>query len=309
MRLALACLLPGLAGAPALAQDSGPVAAPEAGASATVEQPVAIRPVWVAALSAGATRPDGGDAGDFESISLTRHAGRAYVRAGVSRYRGTVRQIDTATPSHYLLANLGLGGNFGGWLVDVYGSYGRQVYGPIAQNGALRTSTGARSSAYAAGGISLGRSITLAENWYLTPSASGGFARGRLLRPAPLGRGTDFETREPTWSGAGTARVDHRLGTRRVTYLGGYLTAHYSSNAVSQVAAPAAGGGPGAPGTAVQTAAIADASHRSDVWVEAGLTGMTALSDRLWVDWFVSRTARQVTGDTVTAGAGLRLRL
>lgn len=256
---------------------------------------------WTGTLSAGLAKADGFDTGDFQSLALTRQHHGSYWRGTLSRYRNTVRQFGAQSVSNYLVATLGAGGNWAGWLIDGYASAGRQAYGTIRQTSGNRSSNGPQGSAYYALGLSVARSVTPVRGWFLTPSLSGSYAHGRSLRPAP-GNGADFDTAEPAWNGAGTVRLDHRISANRPSYLGAYAAARVTSNARSDllpIAGPPSGrGGPPA----------LQAVHVHDVWAELGVTAIVSLSDRLWIEGFASRTVGQVTADSSSGGIGFGVR-
>lgn len=257
--------------------------------------------LWTLAASAGVSARDDGPDGDYQAISLTRGIGRAYLRAGMMRYHGTLLQADTALPSDYLIGTVAGGGNFNNWVVDGWVSYGRQFYGKISSSGVRRESTGAKSSDYYALGGDVGRILTLAPDWYLTPTVAGSFAHGKLLRPAPAGLGkVDLETDEPTWSANAAVRIDHAFGQARNHYVGLSLSRNWTSNAVSQVEM-----GPMQKKIAIATGSLSS-RHTADAWFEIGMTANMQLTDDLALDLYATRGFDALAGNTTSAGFSLR---
>ena len=254
---------------------------------------------WTATLSAGMSKREGGSDGSWQAISLSRAVGQGYVRAGIMRYHGTLVQTDTALPSDYYVATLGAGGNFGGWVLDGWASYGVQDYGRVSGDAGSRESDGAKSSGYYAFGGDFGRVLTLGQNWYLTPTVAASFANGKLLRPAPGPYAHDIQTAEPTWSANATLRLDRALAGGKHD-LGLTFSRNWTSNGVSLLQAHAQTDATGA------TTYDFDSDHRPDWWYELGATASFSLSARFKADLYVSHSFGVLAGDQTSGGLSLR---
>lgn len=257
------------------------------------------QPRWTIAASTGISNRDDGPDGAWEALSLTRQIGRGYVRGALMRYHGTLTQADTALPSDYLVGTLAAGGNFGGWVSDGWISLGRQDYGKISTSEGSRSSTGAQGSTYFAIGGDFGKVMPLGHDWYLTPTVTASYARGKLLRPAPTESGfRDVETDEPTWSGSAALRLDRAFGSGRHHYAGISFARNWTSNAVSALRFLSVD-------TETRTVELASI-HYADGWFEAGATANMELNPTLHLDVFATRGFGMLAGDTTSAGISLR---
>ncbi|WP_260924906.1 autotransporter outer membrane beta-barrel domain-containing protein [Novosphingobium sp. 9] len=259
-------------------------------------------PLWSAEASGGISQRDDGPDGSWQTLSLSRQVGKAYVRAGFMRYRGTLVQSDTALPSTYYVGTLGAGGNFHNWVTDVWGSFGIQDYGRISSSLGSRDSTGAKSSDYEAFGADFGKIIPFAKLWYLTATVTGSYAHGKLLRPAPDYSGlTDAETDEPTWSASGTLRLDRAFGNHAENYVGLSVTRAWSSNAVSDIRYSST-----EYATATSFATLISSNHIADSWFEVGASTNLQVTHRLYLDLFATRSFEAKSGATTSVGITLR---
>jgi hypothetical protein len=260
-------------------------------------------PQWSAGVSAGVAPRDGGPTGVYEALWLHRQLGRSYVQIGAVHDNTTAELGSDATGratviSNYGVGTVGFGGNYGGWVVDTYASYGRQTFGAVRDEGDVRASTGITSSPYWGGGVSFGRMVAAGSRLFLTPTASIAYAWSRLLRPVPVGSGaSDLSISEPTWTGAGRLRLDWLPGHDRKTFVGVTLGALWSNNATSQIGG--VGGWGGGAGTLTT-------SHVHDVWAEVGAHAALSVSRSLQVEATASRTLGLVAGNATTVGLGLR---
>lgn len=288
---------PGAAAVAAPGASTAVATPPVAASTAPVAQDTAESP-WSLTASAGASARDDGPDGSWQSLAVTRNVGRGYVRAGLMRYHGTLVQSDAALPSNYYVGTISAGGNFSGWVLDGWASYGKQVYGNISSSTGSRESNGAKSSDYYALGGDFGRVVPLGGSWYLTPTVAGSFAYGKLLRPAPTG--TDFgdmETSEPTWSASGGLRLDYAFGHSRQNYVGLTASHNWTSNGVSNVRIIS---------DADDTAVRIDSDHKADRWTELGATGSVKLTQRLRLDAVAARGFGVASGDYTNLGLSLR---
>ena len=166
-------------GSPARAADDAAPAARQADPSAggTVDQ-------WMAGLSAGVTRPDGGAAAPFGEARLTRRLGRGYVRAAITAYRSATTSHSPYPPSTYHVASVAGGGTFDGWIVERQATLGQQRRGSASHAPAFAQGRNAAGAAPAttlfgfAG--SVGRTLPLHGGWFLTPTLAAGYVQSRL---------------------------------------------------------------------------------------------------------------------------------
>lgn len=255
-------------------------------------------PQWTATASLGTGARDGAPDGTWQALALTRQLGPAYVRGSLMRYHGTLLQADAALPSNYLVGTVAAGGNFSGWVADGWVSYGWQDYGLIRTTTGDRASTGSGGSGYYAIGGDIGKVLSPGSDWYVTPTIAGSFAYGRLLRPFPADSGIpDQETGEPTWSAAGTIRIDRAFGRHKAHYLGLSLSRNWTSNALSTVEFV----------DGRDAAFTIDSRHYADGWFEVGATSNIALTPKLNLDLFATRSIGMRAGNTSTGGVSLRV--
>ncbi|MFC3671693.1 hypothetical protein [Novosphingobium pokkalii] len=293
-------------GSPARAADDAAPAARQADPSAggTVDQ-------WMAGLSAGVTRPDGGAAAPFGEARLTRRLGRGYVRAAITAYRSATTSHSPYPPSTYHVASVAGGGTFDGWIVEGQATLGRQRQGSASHAPAFAQGRNAAGAAPAttlfgfAG--SVGRTLPLHGGWFLTPTLAAGYVQSRLA----LNQSGATQAM-PAWSGAAHLRLDRRIGGPFERSVGAFVSARWTSNAAVSLQ-PNGGtggaggempGGGGAGGAGPGPALVA--SRVPDGWVELGVVANIGLSRRMWLDTFVTRSLGQVAGQSTAVGLGLR---
>lgn len=257
--------------------------------------PDVIAPQWSAGVAAGMSPRDGAPTGTYQALSLHRQLGRSYVQAGAIHYHTTLQQGEASATSDYGVGTVGFGGNYNGWVLDTYLSYGRQTFGDVRYPGGSRALTGATSSPYWGGGVSFGRMMALGSRVYVTPTSSVAYAWSRLLHPG----GIDLYTSEPTWTTAGRLRLDWLPGHSRQTYLGLSVAGLWSNNATSLIGG-AAGGGYGTGGYDVSS------RHVHDVWSEVGAHASVAVTRSLRIEATGARTIGLSSGNATTVGLGLR---
>ncbi len=255
-------------------------------------------PLWSADVSAGVAPRDGGPTGTYEALSLRRQLGRSYVQLGAVHYNTALQQGGISVPSNYGVGTVGFGGNYDGWVLDTYASYGRQTFGAVQDDGVTRPSTGIGGSPYWGGGVSFGRMFAASPRVFLTPTASVAYAWSRLLRPVPfLSGNADLDTSEPTWTTAGRLRLDWLPGHDRKSFVGLSVGALWSNNATSQIG----GWGGGVSGTSAPTT-----SHVHDIWAEVGAHASLGVSRSLRLEATATRTLGLISGNGTTVGLGLR---
>jgi hypothetical protein len=264
-------------------------------------------PQWSAGVAAGVAPRDGGPTGTYEALSLHRQLGHSYVQVGAVHYNTALDTGEAAVTSNYGVGTLGFGGNYNNWVLDTYVSYGRQTFGAIRYPGGSRPSTDITSSPYWGGGISFGRMLPVSSRLVLTPTASVSYAWSRLLRPGDYYT-ADFNTSEPTWTGAGRLRLDWLPGHSRKSYVGLSVGVLWSNNATSLI-----GGAGGWTGTGGAGAGNGETStgtlttdHVHDAWVEVGPHASLALTRSLRIEATASRTFGLISGNGTTVGLGLR---
>jgi hypothetical protein len=252
-------------------------------------------PQWSAGVSAGVAPRDGGPTGTYEALSLHRQLGRSYVQLGAVHYNTALEEGDVRVASNYGVGTLGFGGNYNGWVLDTYASYGRQSFGTVRYPTFSRPTTGITGSPYWGAGASFGRIFAATPRLFLTPTASASYAWSRLLRPLSEFTGIgDITTSEPTWTTAGRLRLDWLPGRDRKSFIGLSAGVVWSNNATSQIY------GLGGWGNTLVT------NHIHDTWAEVGAHASLSVSRRLRVEATASRTLGLLSGNSSTLGIGLR---
>ena len=252
-------------------------------------------PVWSAGISAGVAPRDGGPTGTYEALFLHRQLGRSYVQASAVHYNTALEQGEASVSSNYGVGTLGFGGNYGGWVLDTYASYGRQTFGDVRYAGFIVPNTALTDSPYWGGGVSFGRMFAASPRLVLTPTASVAYAWSRLPNLAPEAGKASIS--QPTWTTAGRLRLDWLPGHERKTFVGVSLGALWSNNATSQIT--------GVGGWAGRDNAFTT-SHLHDAWAEAGAHASLSVSRSLRVEATASRTLGLVSGNATTLALGLR---
>jgi hypothetical protein len=255
-------------------------------------------PLWSASVSGGVAPRDGAPAGSYEAAALHRQLGRSYLQIGALHYTSTLEQGNASVTSNYGVGTVGFGGNYDGWVLDTYASYGRQSFGDVRYPGGTRPSTGITSSPYLGAGVSFGRMFSPVERLYLTPTASAAYAWSRLLRPVPTAN--DMSTSEPTWTTTARLRLDWLPVKNRQTYVGVSVAGLWSNNATSLIGAVAGGGSGGGYDTTLTS------EHIHDSWAEVEGHASVAVSRSLRVEGSVSRTLGLISGNATTISIGLR---
>lgn len=266
-------------------------------------------PVWVAGISGGYLDRHSGPNSPYATASLTRYAGKTYLRGGVTYYKSTLQQPDASLPSTFLIGSLGFGGNWDGWVVDVYGSVGRQKFGQVVTDLGPRDSMAGSGSAYFAGGIRAGRIVRLNQVSTLAVTGSLQYLTTRSLRHVISPSGPqDVQIPDQAFSGSAALRYDRSFGEGNKHAFGLSLE-HFESNNGSTVTVvtPATSGptGPAPPG-AISTAI--GAQRTPDRWEEASVSATFQLKKSLWLDLEAKRSFGAVAGDSVSSTAGLRWR-
>lgn len=288
----------------------------------TGDQPEASEPApdqWMATVSGGVTRPDGRSAAPFGQLGLTRRVGPGYVRLAATGYRSPQTDLSPASPTTYMIGNLAAGGTFGGWIVELQGSLGRQSYDRITAGSSRGTTTTASHATTLFGfGGTIGRSLALDPRWTLTPSLGAGFVQSRLAFEGQSlnggGRNAGGTVAVPAWSGSLHLRLDRKIAGPFERTVGAFVSGRWTSNAGASLQPWGMGGGPGGsmgPGGVVGAVGFAQgttvsANTVADTWVEAGLAANLGLSRHLWLDAFATRSFAQVSGETTSVGLGLR---
>ncbi|WP_160146831.1 hypothetical protein [Sphingomonas carotinifaciens] len=254
------------------------------------------QPDWIATVSAGVIDRDGDATRPFFVGGLSRRLGRGYVRVAATEFRSALRQIDAVLPSRYTIVSAGVGGTFGSWFVDAYGSIGRQKYGGVTTNLGTRESQVGDSSGIYGAAVSGGRFVALSRRLYLTPSAAIQYSASRALRSTISMQGPlDYETDERAWTGSATLRLDRYLGGSNQHLAGLSISRVQTSNGATALSA---GGGPGVSATTVSVA---------DGWFILGSSAAIRVAPRLWLDGALNRTFGAQSGNYVVGSLGLRI--
>ena len=266
----------------------------------TVPEPPPSSPtVLVGGVSSGLIARDGGPDSPYATLSLTAYRDRHYVRGAVTWYRSTLRQVDAALPSTFVVGSLGAGGNWQGWVLDAYVSYGRQSYGQVVTALGARDSMAGRGAPFAAGGVRAGHSFALGARTWLTATGSISAVASRSLRHAVDQAGpADIQIADRAVTGSAALRIDRSVGRLWI----GLSEEHFISTNGSTVLARTADAVPGAP--------VADrfaASATPDRWSELGASATARLGKGIWLDLEARRSFGAVAGNTSTATLGLRV--
>ncbi|MCW1428888.1 autotransporter outer membrane beta-barrel domain-containing protein [Novosphingobium sp. JCM 18896] len=285
--------------------------------------PTAADAIWMAGLQGGLIDRDGGANSPYATFSLTRYRQQTYLRAALTVYRSTLRQVDTPLPSTYYIGSIGAGGNFNDWVLDAHVSYGQQRYGLI-RTAMTTVKSDYASTNYVAAGVSLGRVIRPAAQLYLTPTVEIEYVDTKSLHHGfDLGRPVEIEVAEHIWTGAATLRLDRTFGAYEQNYFGIAASHHRTNTGLTQLYLASPGGiavggvtdsgKPFAPppegGDVVGGAPAGLVLVRTpDNWQELEASGTIQLSRRLWLDGQLQRSFGAIAGDSTRATLGFRLR-
>lgn len=255
-------------------------------------------PQWMLGVTGGTIRREGDATRAYGSVALTRRLERSYVRASVTRFGSTVRQVDVTLPSTYTIGFLSAGTTFGHWFVDGYGAIGTQRYRPINTAIGARSITGSRNSGVLGAGGDGGYVFWLGRAWSLSPSASVQYIRSKALREqiGPAGP-SEYETRETGVTFGGTVRLDHFFGADRTNSAGVHLTRLQTTNASAALSS----------GTRGALFPGSQSGRGGDGWSEIGGNAAVEVRRNLYLDLTVSRTWGAEAGDLTTTGLGARL--
>ncbi|MGC4250645.1 MAG: autotransporter domain-containing protein [Sphingobium sp.] len=255
--------------------------------------------IWVAGASAGYLQRDGGPDSPYAILSLTRYKGRTYLRGALTAYRSTIRQIDAALPSTYIIGSIGAGGNWNDWVADGFASYGRQNYGKVETSAGRRAAQVGSDSDYWAFGLRAGRIFRPAPRLYVTPTLGIQYAETRSLRHRiDFGnwQGLDFELPERALTANAAVRLDRTFGKEQQHFFGLSLTHYESNNGLTSWRLD---------GRPLNQMPVTDPTP--DSWQELGVSGTFRLNRRLWLDTQAQRTFGAVAGDGTALSLGLRL--
>ncbi|MCB2047420.1 MAG: autotransporter outer membrane beta-barrel domain-containing protein [Novosphingobium sp.] len=294
-------LVPALCSASANAQETSQVAqtarADSVEAAASDANDTAGPVVWVAGVSTGLYDRDGGPQSPYVTASITAYRGTAYERAAFTVYGSTLEQPDAALPSTYYLGSVGVGGNFDGWLVDAYASFGHQAYGLVETPVGRQRPTGSQGSGYFAAGLRVGRLLRPAPRLFVTPTIELQYARTRSLHHwFADGQPSDFEVPERALTGNLALRLDRAIGARNQHFIGVSFAHYESDNGLTALALDP------------ENPDIVKAVKTADSWQQASVNGTFGLTSSLWLDLSAARTFGSVSGDSTSVSASLRLR-
>lgn len=255
--------------------------------------------VLVAGVSGGLVSRTPGDDSPFATASLTRYKGKAYLRLAATAYRGTLRQIDAALPSTYYVASLGAGGNWDGWTLDGYVSYGRQRFGQVETALGKRDSGAGTGSAYFAAGLRGGHVFRAGSRWYISPTAALQALRTRSLRHRIDAAGpVDFQLPESAVTASAALRVDYAFGKTAQHTIGVSAERFVSSNGLTAWRLASNGSSSGV--VPLRT---------PDGWTELGASASFQMRPGLWFDGELRRSFGAIAGDSTTAMIGIRVRI
>lgn len=282
---------------PAFAQTANEADAPSEADTDIMTVPVAGPPasIWVAGLHAGYIDREGVPESPYATLSVTRFRKQAYLRAGLTAYRSSLRQVDAALPSTYYIGSLGAGGNFDDWVIDAHVSYGRQAYGAV-ETGLGKRASAFSSTGYFATGFRAGRVFRPAPRFYVTPTLGVDYVDTKSLRHGiNAGRPIDFEVAERALTGIASLRIDRTFGPDEQSYAGLSLSHHESDNGLTSTLPLPTGAF-----TALRT---------PDSWQQLEASGTLHLRPKLWLDGQLGRTFGATAGNSTTVTLGLRLQL
>lgn len=275
--------------------------APPAQAQTVPDAPKPHPTVLVGGVSGGLLAREGGADSPYATLSLTAYRDRRYLRGAVTWYRSTLRQPDAALPSTFVIGSLGAGGNWRGWVLDAYVSFGRQHFGQIVTTQGARDSLAGSTAPFYAGGLRAGRSFALGKRSWLTASGNVSAVSSRSLRHTiDAGRPVDLQIPDHAVAGSAALRIDRKIGNGDHLWLGLSGEHFVSSNGSTVLARNNA---------AASFAAITDrftASPTPDGWNELGVSGSARLGKRLWLDLETKQSLGAVAGSTNTITLGIR---
>jgi hypothetical protein len=258
---------------------------------------------WTLELSGGlAALPDEGSQ-PFLAATLSRDLGALQLRGGIAWYGGSDEEAAAMAllPAETWQATVGAGYLTGRVLIDVYASVGRRRFDPVVRD--LRNNQVFRFETE--GGLfTLGGSLTLdaplGGGWTAAPFVSASYSAldtARTITPptgAPL---IDERTEKGATGSVGLSLERAWAGASLAFYAAGAATTNRAS-VDRQGSATLAARVPG----------LTAAADGGDAWLEYGLSGSVALSQRVSLDAAVVRTAGFADGETTSVSAGLRLR-
>lgn len=254
---------------------------------------------WMLTASGGVMARDDDSLHGVGSVAISRRLGKGYIRATVTRFDYSIRQVDVRLPSTYTLGYISAGTTFGHWFVDGYSMAGSQHYEGVVGDLGKRSISGSTHSGVYGAGADFGYVKWLGKTWSLTPSLALNFVYSRALREqiGPMGP-SEFETTEEGVTGSASLRLDHRFGHAGRHDVDLYVARYQTSNQSAALTS----------GTRGALFPDQQSGKCGDGWTEigGGVSLLVGKSNRLYLDVAALRTIGAQSGDVTTATSGFR---
>ncbi len=260
-------------------------------------------PKWRLDVSGGITSFGGDQEQPYISTTLRRDLGDLYVSLGGSLvgYDGPAPAIGETIPATTRQAVLGFGYQNDALSLDSYVSLGDRDFDTIdiaTQNGAV-VQFEADGSSWGSG-IAITYQQPLGGRWFISPFASLDYSEIDTVQAiqGPVNQLFAREVEESGVTGSGGATLQYALGEEFQHSLGFYSAFVATSNAASTTRI-------GAAGSATSASQPVAGAGDGDGWFEYGASASFSLSDRVFLDFFVSRTAGLRFGEATSGSVGL----
>lgn len=260
-------------------------------------------PKWRLDVSGGITSFGGDQEQPYISTTLRRDLGDMYVSLGGSLvgYDGPAPAVGDTIPATTRQGVLGFGFSSDSLSIDSYVSLGDRDFDTIdiaTQNGAV-VQFEADGSSWGTG-IAITYQQPLGGRWFISPFAALDYSEIDTVQAiqGPVNQLFAREVEESGVTGSGGATLQYALGEEYQHSLGLYSAFVATSNAASTTRI-------GAAGSATSASQPIAGAGDGDGWFEYGASASFSLSDRVFLDFFVSRTAGLRFGEATSGSAGL----
>ena len=260
-------------------------------------------PPWRLDVTGGLTSFGGDQEQPYISASLRRDLGDFFVSLGGSLvgYDGPAPAIGDTIPATTRQAVLGFGYSSESLSIDSYVSLGDRDFDTIdiaTQNGAV-VQFEADGSSWGTG-IAITYQQPLGGRWFISPFAALDYSEIDTVQAiqGPVNQLFAREVEESGVTGSGGATLQYALGEDYQHSLGLYSAFVATSNAASTTRI-------GAAGSATSTSRPVAGTGDGDGWFEYGASASFSLSEAIFLDLFVSRTAGLRFGEATSGSVGL----
>ncbi|WP_299326817.1 autotransporter domain-containing protein [Parasphingopyxis sp.] len=258
---------------------------------------------WRLDISGGITTFAGDQDQPYVSASLRHSFGDIYVSLGgvLVGYDGPAPAIGDTIPATTRQAVIGIGYETDALGIDAYVAFGDRDFDSIDLRGPNGTPLQfeADGSSWATG-AAITYQAPLGGRWFLAPFLALDYSEIDTVQAlvGPTGEIVGRRVEESGVTGSGGGTLQYALGQNFQHSLGLYAAFVTTSNAASTTRI----GGAGSAANAARPVAGAD---DGDSWFEYGASASFGLSDAIFLDLFLSRTAGLRFGDATSASIGL----